>query len=89
MVFLDKDTLNSELTSLLENEDTEHLNIAKIHEVLEAGADPNLFDNLGRTALNTACHKNNINAVSVLLKHGADPNMPNKFGEPPLNYVLL
>ena len=42
--------------------------------LLERGADPNLPDSVGRTALHAAVETGKADLVRALLRHGADPN---------------
>ena len=42
--------------------------------LLERGADPNMPDSIGRTALHAAVETGKADLVKALLKHGADPN---------------
>ena len=46
-------------------------NVVKV--LLEHGADPNLADKYGRTALHAAAREGDVIMVSELLKHGANP----------------
>ncbi len=48
------------------------LNIVKL--LLRKGADVNIVDSLGRTALRVACEEDNEKVVGALLHYGADPN---------------
>ena len=43
--------------------------------LLAAGADPNVRDSAGRTALSYAMEANNIDVAKLLLESGADPNI--------------
>ncbi len=58
---------------------TEYLQI-----MLKAGADPNLTDGRGKSALHHALESKAFDAFEMLLKNGADPNRTNKKGETPL-----
>ena len=51
-------------------------------KLLKAGADPDVVDKKGHTALSWAAMKNNMNAMKLLLKAGADPNKEDKNGKP-------
>jgi hypothetical protein len=54
--------------------------------LLRNGADPNLRDKRGRTALMYAAEADNLELVKVLLNHGADVNAQDKDGKSP--YML-
>jgi ankyrin repeat protein len=47
---------------------------AIVRQLLAAGADPNVEDEQGRTALSYAVEKDELETVRVLLANGADPN---------------
>ncbi len=59
-------------------------------EFLEYGADPNLFDRFGNTALDYATSRTwgVVETLSILLQHGADPAVHNKGENPPLVKLL-
>jgi hypothetical protein len=50
-------------------------NLDKIRELIENGADINLQDRLGFTALHASCKNGQIEVVRYLLEHGANPNI--------------
>ncbi|MEL6930567.1 MAG: ankyrin repeat domain-containing protein [Cyanobacteria bacterium J06600_6] len=52
--------------------------------LLQYGADPNLRDSLGRTALEVAILWGLPNTVKLFLLNGADPNLPDQNGKTPL-----
>jgi len=52
--------------------------------LLEKGADPNISDEDGDTALIEACEGGHTNVVELLMEKGADPNISNKRGRTPL-----
>lgn len=57
--------------------------------LLEQGADPNIADRLGRTALMHACAGGGGAAVaSLLLAHGADPSVRDHAGASALVHAL-
>ena len=56
--------------------------------VLDAGVDPNLLDDTGRTMLmHSVMHGGGL--MRTLLKHGADPNIPDKLGRTPLMIAVI
>ena len=59
-------------------------NYSLITKLLEYGADPNLRNAYGNTALLDASALGLFNIVKKLLEFGADPNIPNKDGWTPL-----
>ena len=59
-------------------------NYSLITKLLEDGADPNLRNAYGNTALLDASALGLFNIVKKLLEFGADPNIPNKDGWTPL-----
>ena len=52
--------------------------------LLTHGADINIKNNKGETALITACSFCNIPVVKLLIEYGADVNMPDLYGNTPL-----
>ena len=52
--------------------------------LLEKGADPNLADTLGRTALHFSAQEGAIEASAVLLDAGAEVDPQDSFGNSPL-----
>ena len=50
--------------------------------LLQNGANPNIKNNEGVTALKSACEKgeNNLEKIKLLLKYGANPAIRNKYG---------
>ena len=63
----------------------QHPEIAKF--VIKAGADLNLQDEVGDTALMYASNAGSTEMVKILLKAGADPNIPDKDGNTPLHLM--
>jgi ankyrin repeat protein len=60
--------------------------IGRVRELLDSGADPNLLDTNGLTALVWATGQGNIDVVRLLLDYGADPNLhaPDRWTAPDL-----
>lgn len=56
--------------------------------LLDKGADPNVTDHAGNTALHIACNRRDGEAVMQLLEFGADPNRDNASHQKPL-YVAI
>jgi len=54
-------------------------------ELLAAGADPNLADEAGRTALDSACETGDVDMVSLLLMTGANAQCADADGVTPLH----
>lgn len=50
--------------------------------LVEYGADVNLCQSNGESALANAANRGNVELVSFLLEHGADPNLRKSFGTP-------
>ena len=46
-----------------------------VYFLLSAGADPNIYDDEGRTALMLAARTGNYRIVRRMLKYGADPSL--------------
>jgi ankyrin repeat protein len=55
--------------------------------LIESGADVNLANTAGETALMLASEAGNIKLVNLLLKNGAGVNAVNKVGDSPLSYA--
>lgn len=51
--------------------------------LLQRGADPNLQDDYGRTALSYACELRHNDVVKLLMKWNIDPDLPDAQGEAP------
>ena len=58
-------------------------------EILEAGADRDVRDSLGATALHIAIFQHKLSIVKILLEHGFDPNAKTtKTGSTPLHHAV-
>ena len=55
--------------------------IQRVSELLDSGADPNIRDRNGYTALIFAARGANIEIVKLLLNYGADPNITENYGD--------
>lgn len=62
-------------------------NIDAIKLLIEAGANLNATDNMGRTPLMIAVEFNNQDAVQILIESGANLNMQNLWGTTALNFA--
>jgi ankyrin repeat protein len=58
-----------------------------VQNLLDRGANANLRDDEGDTALHVASQRGNVNIVQMLLAKGADPNAMNKLGGTPLMWA--
>ncbi len=63
-------------------------NLSICQALLEAGANPNLKDDLEETALHKASSNGYINIIQVLLDSGADPNIREMCDELPVDQAL-
>jgi ankyrin repeat protein len=59
----------------------------KVQDLLARGADANLSDADGDTALHTAAMRGNVKLLQILLAAGANPNARNKVGGTPLMWA--
>lgn len=73
-----------ESTPLHAAEDPAHVRV-----LLEAGADPNAQDRLGRTPLHMAVMFASAETVTLLMDAGADPELPDLNGQDALVYTLM
>ena len=64
-----------------------HLEIAK--SLVKAGADPNLTDANGATALHYAVMFNNQELATLLIEAGASALMKNNIGQSPLDFAKM
>jgi ankyrin repeat protein len=72
----DKNALNQRLLKAVKNN--------KIVELLKCGANINVQDNYGITALCLACLHNSKDAIKLLIENGADINLQDNYGSTPL-----
>ena len=56
--------------------------------LLEAGADPNLQNNIGNTALHLAAKWDRMDSIPILVEHGASLEVENSRGETPLDVAV-
>jgi ankyrin repeat protein len=77
-----KDIAPNVLSATLQN------NALQLQELLNAGADPNLFDDAGRTPLHHAAENSQAEFIPLLLAKGANPNAKDKTGETPLTLIF-
>ena len=48
--------------------------LARVIELMKAGSDPNIFDEIGKTPLHYAVEKEHLEMVKYLVTHGANVN---------------
>jgi ankyrin repeat protein len=63
--------------------------LARVSALLDAGANPELADSMGRTPLLRAVIAQREDMVQLLLAHHADPNAPDHSGQTPLQRARL
>ena len=63
-------------------------NIGKLSTLLNKGADVNIQDNKGYTALHIAASLGNYELIELLSAYSADANICNKYGELPLHIAI-
>ena len=51
-----------------------------LRELLQAGADPELPNDIGRTAMHLAANLGNVEVIRLLLEHGANIDTPDEDG---------
>ena len=61
-------------------EPCERGDVAQVREQLEAGADPNMKDSGGNTALHYASYHSHVKCAKLLLKYKASIDLQNKYG---------
>lgn len=64
-----------------------HGNFGIARSLLKAGANVNLRNKYGDTALTAAAWKCHPNEIELFLEHGADPNLKDKKGKTALSYA--
>lgn len=60
-----------------------------VNLLLQKGANANLPDETGRTALSYACETGHLDAVKILVKNGADPEAADAWGNTALMYAAV
>ena len=65
------------------------LSLLAVNTLLGEGADPNIPDNEGSTALDHAVFNRRTNMVDDLLAHGANPNIRNRSGQTALQVATV
>ena len=57
--------------------------------LLKCGANPNLKNENGNTALHQAFRNNNMHCISTLLAYNADPHVENNFHQTPIYFASV
>jgi len=65
-------------------ESARHQDVAAVQELLVAGADPNIRQADGATALHWAAYREDVAMLTALLEAGANVNATNRYGASPL-----
>jgi len=68
-------------------EAVESNNLKMVKELIKAGANLDILDNIGNTALILASYRNNIEIAKELIKAGANVNSQDKYGSTALIYA--
>jgi ankyrin repeat protein len=63
--------------------------IAKVKEIIDAGADVNAKDTLDRTPLHLAAFHGRAKIIDLLIAHGADVNARDLTATPPLHVAVI
>jgi len=63
------------------------IEVAALRELISLGANPNLADRNGETALHTAVWQGDLEMARMFLSSGADPNARTNKGQTPLHYA--
>lgn len=82
------DSGKTPLIHLIHHADEQHA-LKLIQYLLDQGANPNLGDFEGDTALHRSIIAGHYQQMKILLEHGADPNIQNDSGTTPLIYAVL
>ena len=77
-----QEELNEQMIKAVDNRDTK-----TVRKMLEQGADPNVQDNSGYTALTYACRNGEPEMIQMLLDAKVDPNVQDKYGYTALMYA--
>jgi hypothetical protein len=79
--------LSQELIEELNKEDWADVDITKVQDLIERGADVNAKDNGGYTPLHWASYNDSIAIAKLLLDAGADLEAKDKWGRTPLDFT--
>jgi len=78
---------NTPLISLLKPKRSQYL-VDIIEKLIKRGADINLKDHSGNTALTYAIQNKNLEVIKLLVTNGGDMNLKNNWFKSPLNYSV-